>query len=71
MTTTARRTVTLTVEGMSCGHCVTAVTAAIHARDPGATVTVDLGGGTVAAETTLPHDAVKAAVENEGYAVIA
>jgi copper chaperone len=31
------------VEGMSCAHCVNAVTTAIHALDPAAGVDVDLG----------------------------
>ena len=62
-------TVTLKVEGMSCGHCVKAVTAAIQAKDPDATVVVDLADGTVKAETILPRHVVSMAVEEEGYAV--
>lgn len=69
MTTTDRPTITLTVEGMSCGHCVKAVTAAIQAQDPAATVVVDLDAGTVTAGTTLSRQAVTAAVEAEGYPV--
>ena len=63
--------ITLKVEGMSCGHCVGAVTAAIQAKDPAARVAVDLAQGTVKAETILPRDAVAMAVEEEGYAVTA
>jgi copper chaperone len=63
--------ITLHVEGMTCGHCVRAVTQAIQALDPGATVQVDLPGKTVRAETTLPRDAVAAAVAEEGYKVSA
>lgn len=62
-------TITLTVEGMSCAHCVKAVTAAIQAQDPQAKVVVDLAGGTVRVATTLPRDALAIAVEEEGYAV--
>ena len=67
--TTEGPTITLTVEGMNCGHCVKAVTAAIQARDPGATVVVDLADGTVTARTVLPRDVVSMAVAEEGYAV--
>ena len=69
MTTTRGPTITLKVEGMTCGHCVKAVTAAIQAKDPDATVVVDLDGGTVKAETVLPRHVVSMAVEEEGYAV--
>jgi len=69
MTTSQGPTITLKVEGMSCGHCVKAVTAAIQARDPDARVVVDLEQGTVKAETLLPRHVVSMAVEEEGYAV--
>jgi len=62
-------TITLKVEGMSCGHCVKAVTAAIQAKDPDAKVVVDLQDGRVKAETILPRHTVTVAVEEEGYAV--
>ncbi len=62
-------TITLTVQGMSCGHCVKAVTAAIQAKDPNAKVEVDLADGTVKAETVLPRHVISMAVEEEGYAV--
>ena len=61
--------ITLKVEGMSCGHCAQAVTAAIQAKDPAAKVVVDLAGGTVKTETVLPRHTVSMAVEEEGYAV--
>lgn len=64
-------TVELKVEGMSCAHCVRAVTEAIRARDPRAQVAVDLAAGTVRAETSLPRQDVAAAVEEEGYKVAA
>jgi copper chaperone len=62
-------TITLKVEGMSCGHCVKTVTAAIQAKDPTAKVVVDLEGGTVKTETILPRHTVSMAVEEEGYEV--
>jgi copper chaperone len=61
--------ITLKVEGMSCGHCAQAVTAAIEAKDPKAKVTIDVAAGTVKAETILPRHLVSMAVEEEGYAV--
>ena len=64
-------TVALTVEGMTCEHCVRAVTLAIRAKDPAATVAVDLAAGTVRAETRLPREAVAALVAGEGYKVAA
>lgn len=64
-------TVELKVAGMSCGHCVKAVTAAIQAKDPAAKVEVLLDRGVVRAETTLPAAEVAAAVVEEGYKVAA
>jgi copper chaperone len=62
-------TVALKVEGMTCQHCVKAVTAAIQAKDPGAHVSVDLAAGKVTAETALDRATVTAVVEEEGYKV--
>lgn len=69
MTSPQGPTITLKVEGMSCGHCVKTVTAAIQAKDPAAKVVVDLADGTVKTETVLPRHVVSMAVEEEGYAV--
>jgi copper chaperone len=63
--------VELKVTGMTCGHCVRAVTEAIRAKDPAATVEVVLETGMVRADTTLPRAAVAAAVTEEGYQVTA
>jgi copper chaperone len=62
---------TLHVAGMTCGHCVRAVTGAIQARDPGAKVDVDLVAGVVKAETSLGQDDLVAAIAAEGYTVSA
>jgi copper chaperone len=62
----------LKVEGMTCGHCVKAVTEAVHAISPQLAVAVDLPQGLVkitAADTTIPADAVIKAIEEEGYKV--
>jgi copper chaperone len=62
--------VALKVAGMTCQHCVRAVTGAIQALDPQAQVAVDLPAGTVAVETSLASDKVAAAVTAEGYQVL-
>lgn len=59
----------LQVKGMSCQHCVKAVTKAIQSLDAGATVTVDLPQGTVTVLTTLSRDATAQAISEEGYEV--
>ena len=62
-------TVSYTVVGMTCGHCVSAVTEEVG-QVPGVTgVEVDLasGGLTVASEAALDEAAVRAAVEDAGY----
>ena len=61
--------ITLQVEGMSCGHCIRAVTKAITALDEGAKVDVDLAAKRVVAQTSLPRADVVRAVEEEGFAV--
>jgi copper chaperone len=63
--------VELKVSGMTCGHCVKAVTGAIRAKDPAARVEVVLAEGLVRAETTLARAEVAAVVEEEGFKVAA
>ncbi len=62
---------TYTVTGMTCDHCVRAVTAEMTGL-PGVTdVDVDLASGRVrvTSEQPLEDDAVRAAVEEAGYEV--
>ena len=64
-------TATYTVTGMTCGHCVSAVTEEVGAV-PGVTeVQVDLETGTltVTSENPVDDDAVAAAVDEAGYAL--
>lgn len=61
----------LNVDGMSCGHCVAAVTAAVKAVDPSAEVNVDLGARLVEANTQVDRAAVAKAITEAGYAVLA
>ena len=72
MSNTDPATVTYAVSGMSCQHCVDAVTAEVGAI-PGVTrVEVDLGAGTVALTSTAPIelDAVRHAVDEAGYEIV-
>ncbi|WP_434592643.1 cation transporter [Pseudomonas sp. R4-76] len=57
------------VQGMSCGHCVKAITSAVQARDPAASVRVDLAAKEVGVESTLDADKIIEAISEEGYAV--
>ena len=68
MTTTA----TYIVSGMTCGHCVTAVTQEITALDDVTTVEIDLVPGgdsrvTVTGTAPLAEGTVRAAVQEAGY----
>jgi copper chaperone len=56
-----------TVQGMTCGHCVKAVTTAIRERDPQALVQVDLPTGEVIVESDLDAGQVIDLIEEEGY----
>ncbi|GHU78074.1 copper chaperone CopZ [Clostridia bacterium] len=63
----------LNVDGMSCEHCVKAITKAVGALDGVSEVKVDLDAKTV----TVTHDAAKAPpdkikleIEDQGYEVI-
>ena len=56
------------VTGMTCGHCVGRVTQAVQQAAPGAAVTVDLRGGTVAVNGEHDPQRVIAAIQAAGYA---
>jgi len=57
------------VQGMSCGHCVKAITQAVQALDPAASVRVDLAAKEVGVESALNAEQVLAAIREEGYDV--
>jgi copper chaperone len=64
-------TETYTVTGMTCGHCAASVTEEIS-EIPGVDsvdVVVDTGAVTVTSTAPLDADAVRAAVEEAGYAL--
>jgi len=68
------QTTTFSVDGMTCNHCVHHVTEELTAI-PGVTnVAIDLQAGasspvTVVSDEPLTDEAIKAAVEEAGYAV--
>ncbi|HZW20893.1 heavy-metal-associated domain-containing protein [Noviherbaspirillum sp.] len=61
----------LKVEGMSCGHCVSAVTKSVKDVDAAAKVDVDLAQQKVVVSSSASLDEIKAAVTDAGYDVLA
>ncbi|KQV37804.1 heavy metal translocating P-type ATPase [Massilia sp. Root335] len=61
----------LTVEDMSCGHCVGRVTKSVQAIDKDAKVEVDLPTRKVKVESTADLDAIAQAIDAAGYPVTA
>ncbi len=64
-----------TVSGMTCGHCVAAVTDELSALPGVRTVDVDLVAGgestvTVTSDSPVDDSAVRAAVDEAGYQVV-
>ena len=62
-------TATYDVRGMTCGHCVAAVSAELSSLDGVRDVAVDLATGTVTVTSDAPLDRgeVLAAVDEAGY----
>ncbi|MEY4864186.1 MAG: hypothetical protein RLZ51_2281 [Pseudomonadota bacterium] len=58
------------VKGMSCQHCVRAVTQAIQAQDAQAQVSIALEQGSVQVQSALPRERLAAAIRDEGYEVM-
>ncbi|HQL98569.1 MAG TPA: cation transporter [Smithella sp.] len=60
------------IKGMSCGHCVMAVTKALNAVDGVRNVEVDLKNGVAIYEEIKPVDSavVAAAIKKAGYDVV-
>ncbi len=65
-------TITYAVQGMTCGHCVSAVSAEVGALPGVSNVEVDLAAGmvTVTSEEPLDTGAVRAAVDEAGYELV-
>jgi copper chaperone len=65
---------TLKVDGMSCEHCVKAITAAACALPGVAGATVDLKAGVVTVDYDagqISLDKIKLEIEDQGYDVVA
>ncbi|MCZ8515043.1 copper chaperone CopZ [Paenibacillus filicis] len=65
------KNVTLKVEGMSCGHCVNSVEGAV--KKLGASGKVDLNAKSVTVEfdeSKVSLEAIKEAIEDQGYDVV-
>lgn len=58
------------VEGMSCSHCVSAVTKSVQAVDESAKVEVDLSQQKVRVASGAALDAIKSAIADAGYPVL-
>ena len=71
MSTTQPVTQTVTVTGMTCGHCVASVTEELEEVDGVQQVDVELASGavTITSEAPLERDAIAAAVSEAGYAL--
>ncbi|GGK02629.1 heavy metal transport/detoxification protein [Pilimelia anulata] len=69
----ADATRTYTVQGMTCGHCVSAVSAELTALGGVRAVDVDLPTGAVTVTSAAPLDpaAVAAAIDEAGYTLAA
>ena len=66
-------TTTYVVKGMTCGHCVNSVSTEIAKLPDVTDVAVDLDTGKVivTSDTPLDVDAVRAAVDEAGYELVA
>ena len=64
-------TTTITVDGMTCGHCVSSVQTEVGKVDGVTDVSVNLESGqvTIVADTTPDAAAVQEAVEEAGFEV--
>jgi Cu+-exporting ATPase len=60
----------LTVDGMSCGHCVGRVTKSVQSVDQAAKVEVDLPGKKVRIDSSADLDKIAAAIDEAGYPVM-
>lgn len=61
---------TFKVEGMSCQHCVAAITRALQSQDRAAQVEVDLAAGVLRLNSDLPAEQVVRVLAEEDYAAL-
>lgn len=76
MSTTSPTTTTISVSGMTCGHCVSAVSEELEALEGVEDVSVDLNAGgvstvTITSSKELPPSDIGEAVAEAGYLVVA
>ncbi|TQJ59082.1 copper chaperone CopZ [Arthrobacter sp. SLBN-83] len=76
MSTTSPTTTTISVSGMTCGHCVSAVSEELEALEGVEEVKVDLNAGgistvTISANKELSPTDIGEAVAEAGYLVVA
>lgn len=55
------------VQGMTCGHCVRAVTEAIKTQEPTAEVQVELASKQVKVQSSLSPEQIIGLINQEGY----
>lgn len=55
------------VEGMTCGHCESAVARAVRTIDRDARVTVERSAGRVDVDSAADPDALRHAIQAQGY----
>ena len=58
---------TFSVPGMSCGHCVNAITSALRHADGRAVVDINLEGKVVRVESPKPLEVLTQAITAAGY----
>ena len=55
------------VQGMTCGHCVRAITQVIQSEDPDARIDADLPGAQVTVGSVLAPQRIIELIAEEGY----
>ncbi len=63
----ATDTITMDVQDMTCGHCVSVVTAAIKTQDDAAQIEIDLESKAVRIESAKPKQVFVDAITEAGY----
>ena len=64
--------ITMRIDGMTCGHCVSQVTKALEGLEGVRVEGVKVGAATVAYDPAATSEArIEQAVEEQGYAVVA
>ncbi|HQT87326.1 MAG TPA: heavy-metal-associated domain-containing protein [Acidiphilium sp.] len=58
-----------TIPDMECKSCVSAITGAVHALDPNATITTDLTTHQISIESSINPQALREAITARGFTV--